>query len=340
MADVLVTGGSGFIGGHLVRSLLAKGDEVTCLVRKTSQIDDLRRLGVKFAYGDVADYESLSAAVAGKSVVYHLAGAAAALRQADLYRTNEQGSNNVAEQCARQTEPPVLVVASSLAVVGPTPNGRKRVEGDLPTPVSHYGRSKLLGEMAVRRCAGRTPITIVRPSIVFGEADRNCLPLFRLVHRFGIHLTPSFSRRRFSLIHADDLAALFILAAERGERLAAASSADEPQDSTGVYFAADRQCPTYHRLGRIIGEALGRAHTRVISTGPTVVWTLAALSDLKGRIRRCPSIFSIDKAREARAGHWACSPKKALDQLGFSTAKPLVQRFRETAEWYLHEGWL
>jgi nucleoside-diphosphate-sugar epimerase len=340
MANVLVTGGSGFIGGHLVRVLLARGDNVTCLVRKTSRTDYVRRLGVEFAYGDVADSESLSAAVAGKSVVYHLAGATAALRRDELYRINAEGPKNVAEQCARQADPPVLVIASSLAVAGASPDGRMRVESDPPAPVSHYGRSKLMGETAVRPYAERVPMTIVRPSIVFGEADHYCLPLFRTVYRLGLHVAPSFSKRRFSLVHADDLATLLVLAAERGQRLATNSSADEPYDSSGIYFAADRERPTYHRLGRMIGEALGRASTRVISTGPLVVWTAAAVSELAGQIRRRPSFFGIDKAREARAGHWVCSPRKAIDQLGFSAAKPLGQRFRETAEWYLREGWL
>lgn len=340
MAKVLVTGASGFIGWHLARALVARGDEVTCLVRTTSKVDRLRSLKVELVTGDVADRESLSAATGGKSTVYHLAALAGALRLAELYRVNEHGAGNVARECARQTSPPVLVMVSSLAAGGPAPAARPRTEDDPAGPISHYGRSKRAGELAVRRFAEGVPTTIVRPSVVFGEADRYCLPIFRTVERFGTHFAPSFTRRKLSIIHADDLAALLILAAERGERAAPSTSSEDGGDSCGCYYAAAEPHPTYHDFGRMVGEALGRRRTLVISCGPIVVWSAAAVSDLAGRIRRTPAFFSIDKAREARAGHWVCSPQKAADQLGFSVGKPLTERLRQTAHWYRQEGWL
>jgi nucleoside-diphosphate-sugar epimerase len=340
MASVLVTGGSGFIGWHSVRALLARGDDVTCLVRETSCLDRLRSLPVKLAYGDVTDYESLSEAVAGKSVVYHLAAIGTALRREDLFRINERGAENVARQCARQSSPPVLVVVSSLAAGGPTTAGRERTESDPSAPVSNYGCSKRAGELAVRRYADRVPTTIIRPSVVFGEADHYCLPLFRMVYRHGIHFAPSFSKRRFSFLHADDLVSLLLLAAERGERLNPAAAEDNGCDAAGLYYASSGEHPVYHEVGRIIGEAAGRARTRVISAGPLWVWSVAAALDIAGRLRGRPAVFSIDKAREARAGHWVCSARKAIEQLGYRVAKPLAERIRQTAHWYLQEGWL
>jgi uncharacterized protein YbjT (DUF2867 family) len=74
MARVLVTGASGFIGFHLVDAPMARGDEVTALVRTTSNVGRIQPLGVRLAYGDVTDPKSLPAAVAGHWIVYHLAG--------------------------------------------------------------------------------------------------------------------------------------------------------------------------------------------------------------------------------------------------------------------------
>ncbi len=219
MSKVLVTGAAGFIGSHVIRALLERGDEVTGLVRKTSSLDRLKSLGIELAYGDVTDRASLAAAVPRRQTVYHLAGCTLALRAERYYQVNEQGVRNLAETCAAQDTPPVLVTVSSLAAAGPAPDDRLRTPDDPPAPVSHYGRSKRAGELAAEQFAARVPITIVRPPIVLGEADQYGLPMFRSIAWFGVHPVPGLGRRRYSVVHAADLARLLILAAERGSRL-------------------------------------------------------------------------------------------------------------------------
>ena len=142
MAEVLVSGGSGFIGWHVAQALLARGDRVTCLVRKRSQVGRLQALGVRLVYGDILEPESLRHAVAGSQIVYHVAGCIAALHAAEYYRINAEGVHNVAQACAAQPSPPVLVWVSSLAAAGPAIDGRPRTEDDPPVQLSHYGRSK------------------------------------------------------------------------------------------------------------------------------------------------------------------------------------------------------
>ena len=125
MAKVLVTGGSGFIGTHLVAALAARGDEVTCLVRKSSRMAPSAR-GARLLLGDVTDRESVAAAVAGQAIVYHLAGCTQALAPRHFYRVNQHGVANVARVCAGQTTPPVLVSVSSLAAAGPAATAGRR----------------------------------------------------------------------------------------------------------------------------------------------------------------------------------------------------------------------
>lgn len=339
MAHVLVTGASGFIGSHLVAALRARGDDVTCLVRKTSDLRRIEPLGVELAYGDVTEPESLTACVPGHQTVYHLASRITALYKHDYFRVNEAGSANVAEACARQANPPVLAIVSSLAAAGPAPRGRLRTEADPLTQISAYGQSKRAGEVAAARFADRVPITIVRPPIVFGEADRTSVAWFQCIQRSSVHFVPLYWPYRFSLIHAADLCDLVIRAADRGTRLAARPPDVNSSPPPGYYFADCGEHPTYYRIGRIVGDALGRP-TLTIAAPAAVGWVVGAVSELHARIRHQATAVNIDKIREACAGSWACSAQLAAAELGFAPAKPLSQRMKQTAQWFRQEGWL
>jgi len=216
MASILVTGASGFIGHHLVRALIARGDRVTCLVRKTSDTGRLEPLGVSCISGDVTDAQGLAGAVAGHEVVFHPAGLVKVLRRDQFMRVNADGVRNLAAACAARDAPPVLVIVSSLAAAGPAPPGCLRTETDTLGPVSNYGRSKRAGELVAEQYGGRLPITVVRPPIVFGEGDPACLEMFQTVKRWRLHFAPTLVPQPCSFIHAADLAGLLILAAQRG----------------------------------------------------------------------------------------------------------------------------
>ncbi len=339
MGKVLVTGASGFIGNHLVSTLTKRGDNVTCLVRRSSHIESLRQAGVRFVYGDVTDHDSIAPAVKGQETVYHLAGRTQSLVARDFYRVNQRGVANVAEACAAQTTPPVLVSVSSLAAAGPANGGVPKSEADPARPVSHYGHSKRAGERAAERFADRVPISIVRPPIVLGEADRQGLALFRSIARFRVHMVPGRDRRRFSLIHADDLVNLLILAAERGKRLPPCGR-PQSRGPQGYYFAACEQDPTYADLGRMVAKALGRRFVIVIPTGMPAVWTVAAGGEAISRLRHNPLFMNLEKAREITAGNWLCSAQTAATELGFAVAAPLPERLRQTALWYREKKWL
>jgi len=339
MGDVLVTGGTGFIGSHLVEALIRRQQGVAVLARPTSRTEPLRSLGATLVAGDVADARSLRGAVAGRSVVYHLAGLTRSLRSADLFRVNEQGVGHVAQACAEQASPPVLVVLSSLAAAGPSPPDRLRVETDPAQPVSDYGRSKRGGELAAERFADRVPVTVVRPPIVFGERDRLSMPMFWSIDRLRIHLIPGRAARRYSILHAQDLAEMLIAAAERGARLCPPGSLESTQ-ARGYYFAACDEHPTWRELGELIREVAGHRRMFTWAFAMPVFRAIAATSEGIGHIRRRPAVVGIDKAREVAAGSWACSPRRAADELGFSVTAPLADRIRQTLEWYRRSRWM
>ena len=339
MGKVLVTGATGFIGDHLVRELLDRGEQVAAFVRDPARGMGLEEHGAQLVQGDVTDLESLRRAVPDVSVVYHLAGMTRAFKARKFYEVNKAGVSKVARACAEQENPPVLIVVSSLAAVGPAKRGCLHEESDEPSPVSLYGRSKRAGEEAAERYAGEVPITIVRPPIVFGEHDKACFEMFKTVAKSGIHPVPGYLPNNYSMIHADDLVGALILAANRGKRIPNGNT-PLPGDGTGYYFAACDEHPTYYQLGRMIGTALGRRRTLTIPFATPVVRCVGILGELVGRLRGQPQFMNWDKAREATAGSWTCSPEKAKQELGFTVPCSLADRLNQTAQWYREVGWL
>lgn len=340
MTRVFVTGGTGFIGYHLIKALSEQGHEIVCLARKTSRIEPLRQFSVRFVHGDVSDGDSITGALSGVQVVFHLAGTTKALRREDFFKVNELGVKHLFEACRRAHVTPVVVIVSSLAAAGPIlgrDQSPKR-EDSPSNPVSLYGKSKRAGEIMAESYAADFPITIVRPAIVFGEWDKDCLEMFRLIARTGIHLIPGYRRKYYSLVYVGDLVNLLLRAAVQGERLEG-REAGPGCSGKGYYFAASDEVVSYGQLGKLMGEALGR-RTLVIPVASPVVWTVALFGEITGQIRRRPVVFHWDKAREALAGSWACSAQKARRQLGFETPLSLKERFRQTVAWYREAKWL
>lgn len=340
MAKVLVTGASGFLGTNLTRRLVARGDDVTCLVRGSSSRSGLDPLGVRYAVGDVCDPASVRAAVNQAEVVYHLAALLAAFHARDLLRVNAEGFRNVAEACAGRQSPPVLVSVSSLAAAGPSPVGRVRTESDPAMPVSNYGRAKRAAELIAEEYADRVPITIVRPPIVFGEGDVHLRGVFRSIFRFGVHVAlGGVGGSHYSLIHVQDLVDALIACAEDGRRLAPPGSREPSNPPQGYYFVATDEQPTFAELGLLIGKSLGRQSVRVLrSPGTVALWCGAAVAEGVSRLRGRPFIFN--KVREARAGNWVCSTQTIRRDLGFAPQLPVAERLRQTADWYRQQNWL
>jgi len=334
-SQVLVTGASGFIGRRLVRRLIERGNQVTCLVRKTSNTSELESLGARLHYGDiVGSSESLARAVQGHDTIYHLAANTKSLTTAQMISVNVDGVTNLLNACASINNPPTVVFVSSLAAVGPSSVARPHFESDTCNPVSHYGESKCQAELIARSFSASLPITIVRPPIVLGPGDEDGFTLFQSIARSGIHLVPGYKQHFVSVIHVDDLVTALILAAKSGTRLSAESQTD------GLYFAAADETIAYSELGKMIAKALGREKVRILPSPLFMVWALAAINSVLGRLRGKPQLLNLDKAREATAGTWTCSNSKICSELGFAPAFPLAERLKQTVAWYGEHGWL
>jgi nucleoside-diphosphate-sugar epimerase len=172
------------------------------------------------------------------------------------------------------------------------------------------------------------------------------LSVFRPVFRLGVHLAFFVAYSRYSLIHVSDLVDSLILCAQSGARLeppgdrsvASAAAAGPP---SGYYFVAGDEQPTFAELGTLIGIALGRARVIICRSPSTMMlWPSAAVAEVLARLRGQPFIFNFDKAREVQAGSWTCSAQAVRTQVGFVPSAPLIERLRQTANWYRQQNLL
>ncbi len=324
LRSCFVTGGTGFIGSHLVDLLLSRGVEVRCLVRDPDRLGWLQGRPVQVVRGDLFSEAALSEGADGVDAVFHLAGVTAARRGSDYLRINAMGCLPVAQ--AALTAPrslKVFVYVSSLAVAGPSVPGRARVETDPPAPVTDYGLSKLEGERLLRAQAG-LPLVVVRPPTVYGPRDRGLLEFFRLA-RMGM-LPLANPKADLSLIHAVDLAHGLVLAAEKGAI------------GQAYYLAAEPPVRSVE-LPALLAGALGRS-VRGVRIPRGLLWSVAAASEGWAAVAGRAAIFNRQKARELAASGWVCSAAKAGRDLGFTCRIGHAEGLRSTAEWYRSRGWI
>jgi dihydroflavonol-4-reductase len=217
----LVTGGTGFIGAHLVRALLARGDVVRCLARPGSRRDNLAGLDVEIVTGDLCDPSSLEAAVAGCDVVFHCAAdyRLYARDPGELYAVNVEGTRCVL-RAAAEAGASRIVYTSSVGALGLEPDGRPATEitpVTLERMIGHYKRSKFLGERVAEELASAgAPVVIVNPSTPVGELDIKPTPTGRMIVDFLAGRMPAYVDTGLNLIDVRDVADGHLLAAERG----------------------------------------------------------------------------------------------------------------------------
>jgi nucleoside-diphosphate-sugar epimerase len=341
--EVLVTGSTGFIGRNLVRRLVESGHGVTCLIRSKTRAESLGEFGVDCVEGDIADLSVLKQAIAGKDWVFHLAGAVNFLNRENTLKTNTQGTDNLLSACISAGQTPTIIYVSSLAAVGPSPRGTPHQESVVPRPISIYGESKLKAEQLARQYASRVPISIVRPPVVLGPNDPNSLQLFQIINQWRLHFIPGYIPQEFSVIHVEDLVDALVAVAEGGKRIVAEPAASGMDSSgmdsdQGIYFAASDEIVTFGELGKMIGQALGKNWILRVPTPRFSISMVGALNSTLNGLLKTRLFLTMDKAREATAGSWACSNEKLKRETGWRPGAPLLIRLQQTAEQFKRQS--
>ncbi len=324
---VLVTGATGFIGSHLVEALLRRGDQVRCLIRRTSRLEWLKDLPVERVYGDCNDKASLKDAVLDVQQIFHCAGVTKATQDRNYFEVNATGTENLIRSCLDHNPPlQKFIYLSSQAAAGPCQNGQGKKESDACQPVSSYGRSKRLGEEFALAHAHELPVVILRPSVVYGPRERDMFAFVKLLSR-GINPRFSGQEQRLSLCYVQDVVDAILLASE----------INDPKGD--IFFVSDGKDYRLEEIGDIFTQAMGVKAIRV----PVPRWIImgfASLSEAWGRLSRKPALVNRGKVEEMVQEKWVCDISRARSLLCFKPRFPLEEGARLTVDWYRKENWL
>jgi dihydroflavonol-4-reductase len=318
-----VTGGSGFVGGAVVRHLVMAGREVVAVARSDRAAATVQRAGARAARGNVLDPTSLRDAMAGVEVVFHAAGIVApcARDPSEMLRTNVIGTSNVVEVAAAAGVRR-LVHTSSTAAIGEAPG----TVGDERTPhrgwfASEYERSKFESEV-LAFARGRQlglEVVCVNPSSVQGPGRTEGTA--RLLLGAARGRVRVVVRTAFSLVDVDDCAAGHLLAAEEGE-------------SGRRYVLSGATLTAEEALG-IVQEVIGRRR-RVVVLPPEPVLAASSLMSALARLgRRDPPVCRAAALALVHGRRFDGS--LATRELGLSY-RPVAETIGRTIEWFRNTG--
>lgn len=324
---VLVTGGTGFIGSRLIERLRQRGDDVKCVAKDRLNASFLESLKVDVVLGDMNNGIGWDPLLDGVECIYHLAGVTRAKSWREYYEGNYLATKRFVDVCTNsRVNVKRFLYVSSLAAVGPSNGGGAATETTALHPVSHYGKSKMLGELEVLKARDRLPITIVRPSAVYGPRERDMYEYMRLIMR-GIQPLIGFRRKWLNLIHSDDLVEGILMAS------------DHPRAEGETYFLGSEAHYTTEDIGNAIAGAVQKnpVHIRIPHA---LVYAVGAVAELVGRATNKQVFFNLQKAKESVQSAWICSTEKAKEHLGFRPRVTLENGMLQTYRWYRENGWL
>ena len=300
-----VTGATGFLGQHLVRTLADAGWRVRILARRDPISPFWQGVTPEIVIGDLDDAVALRRLCAGADLVVHAAGLIGG-RPADLHRVNVEGSRRLAEAAVSGR----FLHISSLAAREPH--------------LSAYAASKRESEDVVRQILAHRA-TIVRPPAIYGPGDRETLRLFVLAASSPM-LPVLDPGARLALVHAEDAAQQAVFLVNSMEN--------------GPFTLCDER-PEGYLWSEIMGAAAAvfDRRARTFRLPKAALYALAAADGFHADWRRGKAAFTLDKVRELTHPDWGVRP----DERALGTPGPrfdLFSGFRQTVGWYRSRGWL
>ena len=305
---ILVTGGTGFIGKHLVGALVKKGYQVKVIARNPQKAESVEKLGARVVIGDLGDGEFLRKELAGFEVIYHLAaipGQIWKIPWEEYEKVNVDFTKNLLKAAAKNKVEKFIFCSSIQAV----------------DPSTFYGKSKLEAEEAVRQSG--LEYVIIRPGLVYGPGDKKAfLRICRLIKK-GFFPLVDGGKARLAIIFIDDLINLFLQSLS-------------PEVKNKMLWGIGEEI-RYKNLAKIIGKELGKPYwqpslpARLVKIMALPLEVISSITGIRPLITRAQVDFvtfdwhfSITKEEKK-----FCQPKVKFEE-----------GVKKTVGWYREEGFL
>ncbi|RMF10665.1 MAG: NAD-dependent epimerase/dehydratase family protein [Alphaproteobacteria bacterium] len=310
---IALTGATGFIGGHILTALTARGHKVRALTRRP--VEDTSHIAtVTWIKGDLTDLAALHHLTEGTDAIIHCAGLVKATHRDAFFHINATAVEALKETVLKLPEPrPPFLHLSTLAAREPG--------------LSDYAASKAAGERVLTGCPAALDWLIVRPPAVYGPGDLEILKLFKSL-RYGLGLIPGSAENRVSVVYVKDLARFITEWAEAPSLTGQVVEVDDGQP--GGYRLAE----VYELAAKLLGR---KVHLLSI---PSPLLTMAAqINTAIARARGQPPMLTRGKVRELTHPDWV----SRRDSAGARTWNPttrLPEGLRATLDWYRESGLL
>lgn len=319
---VFVTGGTGFIGGEVVRQLRARGDDVACLVRSPEKATKLRELGCELVEGDLGDGEAMRAGMEGCDGLVHAAAmyevGIPAKQHPAMYEANVRGSER-ALRAAQEAKVGKIVYVSTVGVFGNTHG--EVVDETYENPgkefTSYYEETKLEGHRIAKRMMAEEglPCVIVQPGGVYGPGDESQIADLLVEFFAGRLFMLPFPELGICLSHVEDIAGGILLGLDKGR--------------TGETYVISGPATTMRQAIETIAEVSGRkAPKRDMPTG--LMKALAPIGPVVGKLTgQPPNLRELISSADG-VTFWA-GYEKAERELGYAP-RGIEEGIRQTLE--------
>ena len=329
---VLITGGSGFIGSHIVDEALRRDMEVWVAVRKSTSRRYLQDSRINFIEMNInsADdvYEKLSSL--SFDYVVHAAGVTKCADENDFFRINTEGTRQLTEGILRSgMKLRRFVYLSSLSVYGAIHEEQPYVpikEEDHPQPNTKYGESKLLAEKYLDSISGKLPVVILRPTGVYGPREKDYFMMAKSIKNH-VDFSVGYKRQDITFVYVKDVVKAVFLAMERGEE-------------GRKYFLSDGNVYQSTTFSNLIREELGHPWWIRIKSPLFLLKIITTIGEWTGRITGKVTALNNDKYNILSQRNWQCDITPAVKELGYSPEYDLQRGVKETIEWYKENKWL